>query len=57
MSDLTDEQTGLLLACYDLPQPEANYIYGALVRAAVEGHAVTPERLAVLVAEAKAVAS
>ena len=57
MNDLTDEQTNLLLACYDLPQPEANFVYGALVRAAVEGHAVTPERLAVLVSEAKAVAS
>ncbi len=57
MNDLTDEQTSLLLACYDLPQPEANFVYGALVRAAVEGHAVKPERLAVLVSEAKAVSS
>ena len=55
--DLTDEQAAVLLDAMDLPNAAANYVYGALVRAAAESVTVTPDRLRVLVDEAKAVTS
>ena len=55
--DLTDEQATLLLDAVSASSAEANYVYGALVRAAVEGKAVSAGRLATLLDEAKAVCS
>ena len=54
---LTDEQTSILLAAMEATAAEANFVYGALVRAAVEGKAVSAGRLATLLDEAKAVCS
>ena len=55
--DLTDEQATLLLDAMSASSAEANFVYGALVRATVEGRTVTPERLRTLLDEAKAVTS
>ena len=57
MSDLTDSQANLILACYDLDPAATSFVFGALVRAAVDGVTVTPERLRALVDEALAVTS